>query len=256
MVAILRIITGELKVIKHFIVALLALFLSSCSEKEAPRGNSIVVATSADNPPYEFIQDGKIVGLDIDIIKAIGESLGKEIVIKNLDFPGLFPAISGNNVDLVIAAISYTPERAEHFSFSKTYASSSMAILYRKADDFKSVSDLKGKVIGAQLASTWDLEAQKIAKEQSGMVRSLANNLVLVEELRSASVDAIVLERMQVQKFIDNNPDLASFALPDSKSDFAIAFSKDSELLTIVDKAIDDLESSGKLIEIKKRWMQ
>jgi ABC-type amino acid transport substrate-binding protein len=253
--AILWIITGELRVIKHFIVAICAILLSACSDKEAP-SNSLIVGTSADNPPYEFIQDGKIVGLDIDVIKAIGSSLGKEVVIKNLDFPGLFPSLGGGNVDLVIAGLSYTPARAEYFAFSKPYASSSMAIMSRKDDNIKSINGLKGKSIGAQLGTTWDQEAKNITTTIPGStVRSLSNNLVLVEELKFGSVDAMVLEEMQAEKFINNNPMLTSFRLPEATSKFVIAFHKDSKWPEEVNKAIDELEKSGKLLEIKKRWM-
>ncbi len=236
-----------------YILLGVALLLSACSEKEASK-DSIVVGTSADNPPYEFIQDSKIVGLDLDIIHAIAASMGKEVVVKNLDFPGLFPALGGSNVDLVIAGISYTPERAEHFDFSDTYASSSMAVLYRKSDNLKSSDDFKGKVIGAQLGTTWDLEAKRLAVEHSASIRPLANNLVLVEELKSGSVDAVILEDMQVEKFISNNPELASFKLP-AVSTFVIALPKGSEFKDKINKAIKELEKSGKLLEIKQRWL-
>ena len=62
-----------------------AIFLSNCSEN-AYNPNTIIVDTSADNPPYEFLENNKIIGLDIDIINAIADRLGKKIVIRDMPF--------------------------------------------------------------------------------------------------------------------------------------------------------------------------
>jgi polar amino acid transport system substrate-binding protein len=233
---------------------LLVLFMTSCSDSH--NEHDLVIATSADNPPYEFIQDGKIVGLDIDIIRAIGDVLGKKVVIKNLDFPGLFPALSSNNAQLVIAAISVTPARQEHFDFSDIYATSSIGLLY-KDDDIKSIQDLAGRKIGAPLGTTWEYVARELADKMPGTtIRALSNNLVLVEELKAGSIDAFITESAQIEKFVKNNPDLKSLPLPEYTSEFAIAAPKDSELMTSVNEAIVRLRKNGALEEIKKRWLR
>lgn len=240
--------------IKNFVLwIMLALCASSCADKK--NENDIVVAVSADNPPYEFLQSGKVVGLDIDIIEALGKVLNKKIVIKNLDFPGLFPALSSNNVDLVISAISVTPARQEHFDFSDIYAKASMGVLY-KDDNIKSLNDLSGKKIGTQLGTTWEQATKEIAEKIPGTeIRALANNLVLVEELKSGAIDAFVLESAQIEKFINNNPDLKSFSLPEYASEFAIVLPKGSELIDPINKALAELRTNGMLEEIAKRWI-
>ncbi|MBP7190061.1 MAG: amino acid ABC transporter substrate-binding protein, partial [Rickettsiaceae bacterium] len=219
--------------------------------------DALTVGVSADNPPYEFIKDGKIEGLDLDVIEAIGKVLGRKIVIKNLDFPGLFPALSSGSVDCVISGISVTESRKEHFDFSENYAGAPMAVLFRKDDKFAKTENLEGKVIGAQLGTTWDIEAKKISSKLTGvLVRSLSNNLVLVEELKSGSVDAVVLEKMQVAEFIKNNPGLDFFDIPESSSNFAIVVNKGSKLLTEINKAIAKLNEEKKLQAIKDKWIK
>lgn len=245
-----------INMIKSLSLTLAIIFLLSACTDKSSNENSIIVGISADNPPYEFIQDGKIVGLDIDVINAIGKELDKEIIIKNLDFPGLLPALSSKNIDLVISAISQTPEREKAFDFSNVYATSEVAVIYRKSDNLKSIDDLSGKILGAQLGTTWEQEAKIIAEKfQATFVRSLSNILVLVEELKSGSVDVVILEEMQVNKFIKNNPSLSGFKVPQLTSKFAIAFTKDSDLKDKINMVIDKLNSSGKLAEIKKHWM-
>ncbi|MES2214427.1 MAG: ABC transporter substrate-binding protein [Pseudomonadota bacterium] len=245
--------------VKNYILALsfsiLALLTGACSDKEK-KENSLVVAVSADNPPYEFIQDGKIVGLDIDVINAVGRALDTKIIIKNLDFPGLFPALSSNNVDLVISAISVTPAREEYFNFSDVYAKSSIGLLY-KDDNIKSVADLAGKKIGAPLGTTWEQAAKEIAAKMPGtMVRSLSNNLVLVEELKSGSIDAFITESAQIEKFIHYNPELKSLPLPEYTSEFAIVLPKNSALTESINKALETLRSEGELDVITKHWLK
>lgn len=243
--------------LKKFLLSFFSLFfLVSCGNSADDR-DSLTVGISADNPPYEFIKDGKIEGLDLDVIKAIGDVLGKKIVIKNLDFPGLFPALSSNSVDCVISGISVTESRKEHFDFSENYAGSPMSIIFRKDDKFTKVDDLQGKVLGAQLGTTWEAEAKVISQKLPGiLVRSLSNNLVLVEELKSGSVDAVVLEKMQVAEFIKNNPNLSSFDLADSNSSFAIVVNKGSKLLDDINKAISKLNEEKKLQAIKDKWIK
>ena len=236
---------------------LLLLTLASCgNEPDAADKDAIVMATSADNPPYEYIQDGKVVGMDIDVINAIGKELGKKIVIKNFDFPGLLPALSTNNVDLVIAALTVTDERKEHIDFSTAYASSTMAVLFRKSDNFHSMKDLHGKLIGVQAGSTWEVYAKHLAETLSDVrVKSLANNLVLVEDLKASNVDVLIMEEMQVKKFIQNVDNLGSFSLEDTKSEFAIALPKGSSLTALINGAIKKLQDNGSLKQIKEKWI-
>ncbi len=239
-----------------FLAFICAFALSACDNKAADE-NTLTVAVSADNPPYEFIQDGKIVGLDVDIIEALGQAMGKKVIIKNLDFPGLFPALSSKNVDCVISAISVTEARREHFDFTDIYASSPMSMIVRTADGFKSISELKGKTIGVQLGTTWEIEAKKIAADMPGtLVRSLANNLVLIEELKSGFVDAVLLEKMQVNEFIKNNSSLGFFDPPELKSDFAIVLHKGSSLLPEFNEAIKKLQKDEKFEGLVNRWLK
>lgn len=240
----------------YFFQILLLLFLFSCTEKKNTE-DTLVVGLSADNPPYEFILSGKIVGIDVEIIEAIASDLDKKVIIKNIDFPALFPAVNSGSVDCVISAISKTDAREEHFDFSDIYAESSFAVIVRAEGDISQLSDLSGKVIGAQLGTTWEMEAKRISEEMPGtLVRALSNNLVLIEELNSGSVDAVILEKMQVDEFLKNNKDLSFFDLPGLKSEFAILLPKGSSLTNQINQSIKNLKKDNKLLMIQQKWMK
>jgi polar amino acid transport system substrate-binding protein len=242
-----------MKIIKFWVLTFLSFFLVSCNNTNIEQ--QLIVGTSADNPPYEFIQSGKIVGLDIDIINAIAKHLGKDVVIKNLDFNGLLAALSSNNVELLIAGLSITPERQVHVDFSQPYISAKVSVLYRTQDNFKNIEDLKSKTIGAQLGTIWGAIANDLSTDLHFKINSLSNNLMLVEELKSKVIDAIILEEAQCQKFIANNPELSYFPLKTYSSEFAIAMKKDSKLKSNIDKALIVLEKDGTLATIKKKWL-
>lgn len=240
--------------LKFIAVSLIMIFLTSCDERR--RDDTLIIGTSADNPPYEFIQDGKVVGLDIDIINAIANKLDKKLVIKNLDFNGLLAALTSKNLDLVIAALSNTAERREKVDFSDTYMTTTIAILYRTKEGVDNKYDLMGKSIGAQLGSTWGGIAKDLTEKYNGKVHLLSNNLMLVKELTNNKIDAVIVEEVQAKKFLANNKELSYFILEDFSSEFAIAFPKGSNLKASIDKVLKELTEDGSLEKIRKKWLE
>ena len=232
----------------------LCVFCVSCDNQGANK--SLIVGVSADNPPYEFIQNGQIVGLDIDMINAVGEKLGKEIIIKNFDFSGLLAALVSNNIDVAISGLTITKEREEHVSFSDPYMNTNVSILYRLEDGFHDINDLQNKVIGVQLGTTWGIIAKDLSGKISIKINHLSNNLMLVEELKAKAVDAVILEESQSRKFIENNQGLASFQLEEFSSEFAIAMPKNSNLVKDMNKAIQDLKKEDEVNRLKKKWLK
>jgi polar amino acid transport system substrate-binding protein len=235
-------------------ILMLSLLLLGCDQKKPEQ--TLTVATSADNPPYEFIRNGEIVGMDIDIINAIGERIGRKVTIKNLDFYGLIASLASKNVDLVIAALSITEERKNVVDFSNHYMISTVSVLYRAPDNFNHFNDLKNRIVGAQIGSTWESIAKQLSQDLNFKINSSVSNLMLVQELRANVVDAVILEEEQCKGFIHNYPALASFNMPEEfASKFAIALQKDSTLTNEINAAISELQASGKLDLIKRKWL-
>jgi polar amino acid transport system substrate-binding protein len=208
---------------KIFLSIFLSITLASCGNKSDE--HILYVATSSDNPPYEHMNHGKMVGFDIDLMHEIGKYLGKEIEFINVEFHGLLAALASKNVDMVIAAMSVTDARREKMDFSIPYINANIAVLFREEDGFNSEKDFKGKIIGSQLGTIWTIIANELSLKQHFEVKALANNLMLVEELKNQRVDAVIMEESQVKRFIEKNPALASFAIPQYNSSFALILS-------------------------------
>lgn len=243
-----------MKFYKLVLVSLLSCCLLACGQEKEE--NNLVVATSADNPPYELITEGKIVGLDIDIINAIAERLNRKLVLKNLDFHGLLASLGTNNVDAVIAGLSVTPQRLEIVDFTEIYTSANVALLYRKGDNITKEQDLADKIVGAQLGTIWQQIADDFKVNFNSKVHLLATNLMLVQELKSKSVDALILEEAQAKQFAANYPEFAYFSLKDKSSEFAIALPKNSDLKNQINEVIRAMREDGTLDKIKKKWLE
>jgi polar amino acid transport system substrate-binding protein len=113
----------------------------------------IVVGTSADYPPYESIDaDGKFVGFDMDLARALGEKLGVEVEFQDMPFDSLIAAVQEGKIDVVIAAMQATPERDETVDFSEPYRPTKDAFLGAadSALELKTGDDAAGHSIGAQ----------------------------------------------------------------------------------------------------------
>lgn len=121
-------------------------------QKVKERG-TLIVGTSADNPPKEYIRmnNGKeeIVGFDIDIAKRIAEELGVELKVTNMKFDGLIPSLQQGDFDMALAGFNPTPERKKVVSFSDSYHNLPFVILTTKdkTDNFTTLDTLTGKQV-------------------------------------------------------------------------------------------------------------
>ena len=237
---------------KNIILLLLgSFFLLSCSNLNDT--DNLVVATSADNPPYEYVRRGTIEGFDIDLIKEIGRRLDKSVTIKNMDFHGLLAALASHNVDLVIAGMSITEERKSKVDFSIPYLTTKVNFLVRKDSNITKLQDLNSKKVGSQLGTTWSMIAATLASEHGFKNKTLASNLMLVEELKLGRIDALILEEFQARKFVQKNHDLINFSV-NNGSALSIAIPKKSQLKKPLDQAIQDIKNDGTLDQLKKKW--
>lgn len=249
--------------LKKFIAVSLAasmvFTLSACGKKSQNNlltKGTLTIGTSADYPPYEFHKEvnGKdtIVGFDLMIADEIAKDLGVKVEVKDMQFDGLLAALQGKKVDMVIAGMNPTAERAKAVDFSKVYYVAVQAVLVRTEDkdNLKSLEDLKGKKVGVQKATT----QEKIAQEQikGAEVVSLGKLPDLIVALKSKKVDAVVAELPVAQSFADKNSEIfvsgMKFSTETAQKGAAIAIYKgNSELLNDVNKTLDRLMKDDKI---------
>ena len=122
---------------KLIIGILMIASLVGCGEKKEVENTTkkvkkIYVGTNAEYKPYEYIENGKIIGFDIEFMEALAKNLGYEIEWKNLSFDGLLPALQTQKIDMVIAGMSPTEERKKAVDFTDIYHSGDQSVLVNK----------------------------------------------------------------------------------------------------------------------------
>lgn len=217
---------------------------------------TLTMATSADYPPYEFVDSTsgsqEIIGFDVDIAKYITEELGYGLQINNIDFNGLIPALQSKRADFVMAGMTPTPERKQNADFSTIYYEAKNTIVAKQGSNLTTPASLDGKKVGVQLGSIQETAAKEIKGAQ---VTALNRISEMVQELKSGRVDALVMEDTVAKGFIASNPDLEFNTIPNTgASGSAIAFPKGSELVAKFDPILEEMKTSGKIEELVNKW--
>ncbi|MBR2565923.1 MAG: ABC transporter permease subunit, partial [Paenibacillus sp.] len=251
-----------MKLISRYTVMLLTflLFLTAAapaalaSGTDSSDGKKLVLGTSADFAPYEFhkVINGKdeIVGFDIEIAKEIAADLGAELVIEDMGFDGLLPALQSGRVDLVISGMTPTDERKKSIDFSDTYYKSKQVIMVRNADkdkypDMKALENVK---IGVQKGSIQETIGQNIP---GAKLTSLDKISDIVLQLQTNRVDAAIVEDTVAAGYLDDIIGLAAAVPDEEQAEAAVGIRKgNTELLAAVNKTLERLKSEDKINEM------
>lgn len=223
----------------------------SASLKKIKDSGKLVLGTSADYPPFEFHAsiDGKdtIVGFDIDVAKEIAKDLGVTLEIKDLKFDGLLAALDQGSVDIVIAGLSPTEERAKSVDFSIQYYSAEQAVVVRDADKgtFTTLESLKGKTIAAQKGTIQEDAAKAV---EGATVLSLGKISDLILAIKSNRADAAIIEVPVAESNVKENTDLviSSIVIKNEGEGKVAAIKKGAtDLVTEVNKTLERILADG-----------
>jgi polar amino acid transport system substrate-binding protein len=240
--------------------------LSGCGKKDnsfqkVKDKNELVVGTSADFAPYDFqiVKNGKkeIVGYDIMLAHEIAKQTGiKHVKVVNMSFPSLITELQNKKVDVVMAGMAYTKQRAKVVGFSKVYHNDSgraqvLLVSPKNKDKYKSVADLSGASLGAQQSS----EQEKIANKVKGAKVVTESSLAgLTTELKNGTLDGVVCGGDTAKAYVKEHPndyaiaDNINFKYSKQAAGVRIVTRKDDkQLLEQINKVIEKDKKNGKL---------
>lgn len=248
-------------------VLALALSLFGCGgAKEGPDASSqmkknkmVRIATDAVNLPFEFGAGTGVQGLDVDIGSEIGKDLGYEVKWVKSPFERLFEILKNGEVELVMSAISITPERKKEFGMSEPYFDSGNTIARRQdKPEIKDLSNLSGKKVGVQSGTTGDkfMASQKTAGGVNVVKFPTLDDAL--GALNRTEVDAVVGdEPILTYSIYKSFPNLMTIGRHLTEEKYAVVTRKsEKELLTQVNATIERLKKSGELDALKKKWFQ
>jgi polar amino acid transport system substrate-binding protein len=241
------------KILNVLLITMMMLSLAACGGKKEEVKKSIYVGTNAEFPPFEYLEEGKITGFDMELIDEIAKEMGTEIKIEDMTFDGLLPALQAKKVDVVIAGMTATEERKKAVSFTAPYYTASQVIVVREGDEsIKSFDDLKGKKVGVMLGFTGDLVVSEI---EGVTVERYNASYAGIMALQADKVDAVVLDSEPAKNFVAKNEGLAIAEADAAEEEYAIAVRKeDKELLEKLEKALKSVKEKGTYDELLKKY--
>lgn len=219
----------------------------------------LTVGLNSTFPPFEYIGDGtdtfeaitqnegSVTGFDVALVNEIGSRLGVDVVIEDMDFDGLVPAI-GVRIDCAASGMTITEEREEAVTFSDPYYNATQAVLVAVDSTISTAEDLADcEAIGVQSGTTGETVAREI---NDTAVVSVASFNQAVMDLVNGRSDAVVIDEVPGNAFVSQYSDDIKL-LPGSQFDFddeqyAIAMPQDDEILVAaINEAMAEIDADG-----------
>lgn len=244
---------------------------AGCGAKE---DDTLIMATNAAFPPYEYIENGEYVGIDVEIANLIAKELGKELEIKDVEFGSIIGGVQSGKYDLGIAGLTVTPDRLENVNFSTSYANGIQSVIvkedcpYASYEDFYTGFDadgnpagvVEGIKIGVQQDTTGDIycssEPAKWGFGEENVIR-YKTGADAVQALVEGKVTAVIIDNEPAKAFAAANEGLKIQETEFTNEDYAIAINKDNEeLLKDVNDALAKLTEAGEIQKIIDKYIK
>ena len=230
---------------------------SSNSDNSTPAGDDasdaaktkLVVATSPDFPPFESLEGGEVVGIEVDILSKIAEKMGMELDIQQMDFDSVIPGVQAGKFDVGMSGITVTDKRKENVDFSSVYFMAAQAIVVTADSGITGKADLEGKKVSVQTGTT----AEEYCMGNGYEVLAFTANNDAAAALTSGKVDAWVVDN---EVALAMAPELGLTVLDEAMTSepYAFAFQKGSELVAPFNEALDALLADGTVEQIFQQY--
>lgn len=236
-------------------IAMLGMLTACGSDEESSDKETLIMATNAAFPPYEYYEDNKIVGIDAEIAKAVADELDMNLEIEDIEFGSIVAGVQSGKYDIGVAGITVTDERKESVNFTQSYATGIQVVIVKEDSKIKSVDDLSQKTtIGVQQDTTGDIYASEDFGENA--VSRYNKGADAVEALKSGKVDCVIIDNEPAKSFVASNDGLKILDTEYAVEDYAICIGKDNdELLKKVNNALTKLKDNGTLQKIVDKYI-
>lgn len=220
----------------------------------AETNGTLVMATNAEFPPYEFREGGEIVGIDVEIAAAIAAQMGMDFEVEDIAFDSIIPAVQSGKADFGAAGMTVTEDRKQSVDFSESYATATQVIIVKEDNaEIATPDDLEGKTIGVQLGTTGDIYASDIP---DATIEQYNKGFEAVQSLTQNKIDAVIIDGEPAKVFVSQNEGLKILDEAFTTEEYAICVKKgNTELLDGINTAIAELKESGELQAIVDKYI-
>ncbi len=243
-----------------------ALLLTGCGGGSAPKEtanedaaqdyalvkeHTIIVGTNAEFPPFEFMDDnGEFDGFDIAVMKEVGNRMGMNVEVSNMEFKSLIGAMEANQLDVIAAAMTVTEDRKKSVDFTDSYYTARQYIVVQKDNsEIQSFADLDGKKIAVQEGTTGDFTASgegSVNVVKDADVKRFKKGADAIMDLKNGSVDAVVIDMNPAMEFVNANDDLKIVEDETETEEYAFAVRKgNTQLIEAINNCLAEMKEDG-----------
>lgn len=215
---------------------------------------TLVVATDTAFVPFEFKQDGKYTGFDIQLWEAIAKQANLQYKLQPMDFNGIIPGLQTKSIDAALAGITIREDRSKVVDFSDPYYESGLAILVPENSTIQTAKDLEGKTVAVKTGTVGvDYMKANVPGAKLKLFPNIDNAFL---ELATGRIDAVVHDTPNVQYYAKTAGAGKVKVTGSLKSGdfYGIAFPKGSELVPVVNKALKELKANGTYDQLYETW--
>lgn len=223
----------------------------------------VTVCSDIPYAPFEYYEngaDGKIIGIDAELVEAIAADNGLTADFIKTPFDGIFAALAAGSCDIIASSVSITDERKEANDFTDPYFTIQQTILVRSTDagTLNDTPALKGKKVGAQTATTGADFAKKEGEANGFTVTEFQGADEMITALKAGQVDAVIQDspingyaatqsngELVVSKVFDGAGEAYGFVIPKSNT----------ALRDAMNASLKELEDTGKYKEIITKYL-
>ena len=223
--------------------------LNTITEGELRVGSDIPYA------PFEFGRAPDYEGFDVDIVNEIAKRLDLEPRFVKTPFDPIFRNLAQGRFDMVASASTITPERQQTVDFSDPYFPADQSLMVKRGSDVRTVDDLAGKTIGAQLGTTGAEYARNETDAENVRTYDLIDDAF--NALQSGQIEAVIND-FPVSKYAERaKDDLVVVQTIQTDENYGLAFAKEStELRRRVNEALQEMKDDDTYTEIYRKWFE
>lgn len=227
------------------LIIFIMILMCGCSKKDE---NQLVMVTEAGFAPYEYYENGEVVGVDVDIAREIAKYLGKTLVVKDIAFDSIINEVKTGKADFGAAGISYSEDRAKNVDFSINYAVSKQVVIVNNNSSITNVNGISNKKIAVQLGSIADTFVTE--KYKSANVVRQKKYLAAIEDLKTGKVDCVVMDELPAKEIVSKNEGIKILDGSLTNDSYGMVVKKgNKELLDAINMVLQNLKDEGKIDE-------
>lgn len=218
---------------------------------------TLVIGNVGAYPPFEYVENGNLVGFDIDLGNEIARRLGVKAQWEKFDFNGLIPALQSKRVDVLVTAMTKTPEREQRMRFSTSYYDSGIAAAVRPGVVIARPEDLAGKVIAVQLGTAGERYVRERAQTTAREIKTYNEFPMALADVEAGRAD-VVVNTMPVIKYnvVRRGNKLGIVGPWDTREVGINTRQDDVALMEAINKLLADLKAEGFLAKLDAKWFK